>query len=201
MSAEASASLRRFDRRTASRTICVLAGLAVYYSFTWLPLQRAWQSVFALGLGAIGHDARALGGESAPYLLVDGRTFFLSPNCTYIDFALVLTPLLWRPGRLLRWNAGLLLAVGLVLALFNWTRILFAIHVQITSGLSWHTLHFWPDFLLHLGLITGVAICALRADWRRSLAHSPGSMQLAEPSLETRVTDLETQVPAGPRQT
>jgi hypothetical protein len=197
VSAKVSSSLRRFDRRTAIRALAVVAGLAVYYSFAWLPLQRAWQSAFALGLGAIGHDVRALGGDSAPYLLVDGRTFLLSPNCTYIDFVLVLTPLLWRPHRPLRWNAGMLLAVGLFLALFNWTRVLFAIHVQITTGLAWHSLHFWPDFLLHLGLITSVAIWALRTDWRESLAESPGSIQRDELSP---VAALGTQASAGQRQ-
>jgi hypothetical protein len=192
--------MRRFDRRTLIRAIAVIAGLVAYYSIDWLPLQRAWQSAFAFGLDAIGHDVRVVGHESVPYLLVEGQTFLLSPNCTYVDFALVLTPLLWRPNRSWRWNLGLLLAIGFFLALFNWTRVLFAIHVHITSSLSWRTLHFWPDFILHVGLISGAAICALWTDWRESLADLPGSVDRAVSSPDfpdSAVGARETHVPAG----
>jgi len=169
MSATVVSHERRFDRRILVRVLGVLAGLAVYYAFDWVPLQVAWHRAFALGLAAIGDPVQTVGRGSALLLLVDGKTFALTPNCTYLDLSLVLTPLLWRPGRRVGWNLGQLLAKGAVVATLNLLRVVGAIHLTVASGLGWHAVHFWSDLTIHVGMITAAALWALRTDWQESV--------------------------------
>jgi len=155
-----------FDQRTFVRAAGVLLGLAVYYAFDWEFFQHLWRFMFSAGLSAIGHDVHAIGIEDLRGFAVDGRAFGLSRNCTYVDLMLVLAPLFWRPARSVAANAGRLGTMVAALALFNFLRVTFAIHMNVSEGLDWEIVHFWPDFIFHFAIIVGAALRAVWVDWR-----------------------------------
>ena len=157
--------MNAFDHRTTLRAAGLLLGLAVYYAFDWEVLQHLWRFAFSAGLATIGHHVQLIGIEEMQGFAVDGLTYSLSRNCTYMDLVLLLAPLIWRPGRTAAFNfrqIGFLIA-GLVA--FNFLRVTFAIHMNVSEGIDWEIVHFWPDLVFHFTIIVGMAFRAMWVDW------------------------------------
>ncbi len=141
-------------------------GLVVYYSNDWLPVRQALQRLLVAVFTVMGEPAVAAGTWGDPRLVVAGRAFAVTRNCTYVDLLLVLSPFAWRCGLS---PASNLLRLGLlpfVVAGVDVVRIVLAIVLATSYGVDWRWAHFWPDYLLHWAWMSAAALFALHADVR-----------------------------------
>lgn len=156
--------LDHFDRRFALRLLAVIGVLPLYYAFDWHLLQAASQKFFTLGLTLIGDAPQS--SISGPLLIsLNAKFFGFNAHCTYFDLWLVLSPLVWRFSLPLRSNLLRLAILALIIAGLNTVRVVTAIHLYAIHDMSWNLVHYVPDLVLHLLIITAVSLRTLWVDW------------------------------------
>lgn len=137
--------------------------LPLYYAFEWMPLRLAVRDALAAILQLLGHPAIPLGSGLDVRILLRQELFEVTANCTYADLMLMLAPLIWRPRRSLTANAAVLALLVPGVFAFNLARLVLAVELH-GRGLSWDQAHHLPDAGLHVAVLAGALLLALRSD-------------------------------------
>lgn len=142
----------------------ILAGLVViYYQFEWIWLRAGLFYIITGVFGFFGGiDISGFHYDNF-YIVVEGRTFYVSPNCTYIDLAFIIAPFWWRFGQPFAKNAGRQILIFTLILSANVGRVWVAIYF-FAKGFSWQLFHNLPDMGLHIIVIAISVILALKND-------------------------------------
>jgi len=157
--------------------LCRAAGVALaaalFYCVGWLPLREAVRDGVAWVMRQAGFLTAVTVYEGSPALMVGGRQFYFTPDCTYVDLWLLLIPFLWKLNWPWRRNLYRVLSFGLMVGVVNFIRVCMSTYLY-TTGQSWLVAHDLLDYLLYYPTLLLVATTALRRDSARQ-ATGPGS--------------------------
>jgi hypothetical protein len=149
----------------------------LFYSTDWAFLRRLCRSAVGPVLVGLGHRTVASDSGGSIGLAVDGERFSISPDCTYVDLALVLAPFWWRSPRSVTSNLGRIAAGTAVVLGLNLLRITLAMH-GLARGQPMWLVHDLPDLLVYWPVIGASVLLALRHD-----ARGRGIREPANPAL------------------
>ncbi len=146
--------------------------ILAFYGFEWTWLRQMHVLWLQTTLQALGSHVQTAGN----LLTVDGHSFQVDPDCTYVDLILCSLPLLWRFHRPPATNLTVMAGFAAAVVAVNLSRVLFGVYAH-TQGMSLFWAHDLVDYVLWYPTMTVVALL-----WLRSL----GSMWStpAEPSSD-----------------
>lgn len=112
-----------------------VAGIILFYSISWMPVQLFWVKTMAKVFNLVGHSSNYINNV----LIVDGFVIRFSPLCTYMLVILIDLPFIWRKDCILRNMMRILLFMIMVFFL-NIARIFFVI-IWYLNGIPWKYSH------------------------------------------------------------
>lgn len=156
------------DKRILGRLVALGLLVVLFYSQDWMFLRRLLTNAAGAALTRMGHTT-TVGQDAGDLLLtVDGQVYGISPDCTYIDLVLIITPFWWRVGRGIRVNVLRLLVLAFAILAGNVFRVVFGMHF-IAQGTSWFLAHDLPDMLIYWPSLAVAVILSIRHDLRERL--------------------------------
>lgn len=126
-----------------------------------------WEWVRAPLLGVLKGIFRTIGfnvASSGYMLCIETKCFEVTPDCSYIDLFLCMTPFIWRKGSLLE-NLTRLMMMGVIIAAIDLARLTFAIAMNVL-GADWFMVHDLVDYALWYPSLTVAIVLWLK--WTRT---------------------------------
>jgi hypothetical protein len=141
--------------------------VSLYYAIAWMPLRVAQRDVIGWSVSMSGHNTIAFDHEGSPAIQVEGKTYFYTAECTYLDLVMMVTPFLWVFGASLRRNILRIAITTLVMLSANFVRCWAAVYLDML-GVDRFYAHDLPDYIIWWPTVGMAVLLALRRDFGTS---------------------------------
>lgn len=123
--------------------VAVAIGIFLYYVCKWEYLINVVVNTVEYAFGVVGEAVERRGN----CLVLNSHNFIITKACTYIDWLLIIAPLILTYSKYCWRNIFAIIIIIIVWYSMNIIRICFAI-IMSCKGYSWFLSHDLPDYIL-----------------------------------------------------
>jgi hypothetical protein len=161
-------------RGIAYRLSLLVALLALYYAWDWMPVRFLQRDATAWLLQQTGYNPIRYVYEGSPAIFLKGKTHHYSATCTYLAPLLIAAPFIWVFGASRRSNIGRTAITTLIILGGNlvrcWASVYLAIH-----GMARLYAHDLPNYAFGVCVVAIPVLASLRRDFGHQSASSPAT--------------------------